>query len=453
MIQEKGVLSDGMGDLTKDQLCQKLREAHPELDGRKGERKLKRENSGGGALPGTPKDLYFPSPCVNKPPAPVWSFFRCRYSDRLLKKSRAWCFVHEGDAPCPYKADANSPAGAIPKFGASTTELGRHLTRFHGYNEEEIAEIVEKKQWPPQGKHNQNKVVKGKKELVRNAATKSKVEAVQVIPERPQEKVSLRQLDQTLTLKLNAMFARKVVIHDSRPTSTAESDGMTDFLSNLLRICGATHKWVPASHQDVGHALNKDLETLAKELQTVVPGVPREYMVLADDVWEDRFKRHWIGASLCWLDEDLWPNLLLLGFEQLEKWYDPWEGEGVHCSTVAARAIQSAWNSGMGLDGVQFPVWNYSDNASPAIKVGKILGSAQLRCAPHLLAILVRRIVFNLDSDKEGKDPKPPAHPKLFDHWDRMRSTGAYYHKHQDRQESWQKQRKAFEYDYLPVPA
>ena len=446
-----------MGNLTTEELASKAKEAHPELDKRKAPRTLKRMLSGGGALPGTEKDLYFPPGTGNRPPAHVWSFFRSRYSDKLINMSRGWCFVHDGDQPCPYRVSPQDPPGAVPRVGACTTELTRHLKRFHGMSDIEIERKATEKQWPPQGKHNQNVVVNAAFRKSRAAEAKLALQEEQQtreLAEGPQPKVFLQPLDQTISHRLNAMWARMVVIHDSRPTTTAESDGMSTFLGQLLRLCGATHKWEPASHQDVGHVLNEDLKSLAKQFQKVVPTVPREYMVLHEDVWEDRFKRHWIGASLCWLDEDLLPNCTLLAFEQLEKWADPWEGEGVHCSNVAARAISCAWNSHMGLEGVEFPVWNYSDNASPAVKVGKVLGCAQLRCAPHLLGILVLRILFNFDvAKKETQAPKPAAHPKLQALWEQMRTVGKYYHKHKDNETYWHKAREALDQKYVSCPS
>ena len=387
----------------------------------------------------------------------VWSFFRIRKADLITETHRAWCQVMEGDVPCPYRATADAPAGAVTRVARSTTELMRHLERYHGYTKDEIKTISASKEFPPQGRHNvktprvRQTESKSRASVPQGAVDSKPVQAEQIDVGPKQPRLFLKPLvNEILVKKLTQSWARKLVIHDDRPTTLAESTAFQEWLDECLRSCGATHKFQAPTHQQIGHALNEDMQLVQTKLNELLSNVPPECLVLHEDVWEDRWKRHWVGASIVWLDEEMKSHTMLIGFSQLEKHVDISEDDGIHAAITVARAVESVWRSTTNMDRLRMPAWNCSDNANPAVAVGKTLRMAQFRCQPHLLAIPVRRILH--ETDPRRKVIIPHAHPDLFNPWEKMRQIGKYYRNHPDRQEVWQRKQTQLDMSSLAHP-
>ena len=194
--------------------------------------------------------------------------------------------------------------------------------------------------------------------------------------------------------------------------------------------------------------LNHDLESMTAALRAAAANIPVSEMVLRDDVWEDsETKEHWAAAFVEWINDDLQVKQWMVAFELLEDWVSELT-EGVHASATIATAIRSSWQTKLQVlprQGVPprcpLPAWNFSDNAAPAVAVGKLLGAAPLRCKAHFPAIVARRIL-HAEQPKAGQRARPHPYPQLLLPYEKMRDIGKYYYNHSDRQRLWTQEKK-----------
>ena len=65
-------------------------------------------------------------------------------------------------------------------------------------------------------------------------------------------------------------------------------------------------QWKPPNHQEIGRVLSDDMEVMARRAREWLTTVDPKHLVLHVDCWDDtRLKRHFVGACVEWLTDDL----------------------------------------------------------------------------------------------------------------------------------------------------
>ena len=100
-----------------------------------------------------------------------------------------------------------------------------------------------------------------------------------------------------------------------------ETGGFQRFLALLLSLTQATHSWKPPGHGHQNYLLAADMTALKAKISAFVAGLDPNSVTLHWDMWEDRHKRHWLGAYIFTLHPETWkPMNILVAFEQVAVW-------------------------------------------------------------------------------------------------------------------------------------
>ena len=271
----------------------------------------------------------------------------------------------------------------------------------------------------------------------REEVEKARAEAAAARP--AQETISaavLLDLEKSARDEANRAFARAFCGECLRPTTIGEGQAPKEFFLKLLRLCGATHKWAPPTHQQVSQILREDLQVVEARLSAELKAIPAEHQVLHTDGWSDPWKRVWVGCIVRALTEDSRVLNVCPGFEMVAKF----SGEEIgsqHSASAAATAIRAQWRM-LGLD---LPSDAHSDSCNTAVAVGKLLGMGVMRCLVHILAIASQRVLWEQEKTVQGAKQSKGITP-IVEVANKCRAWALFLYKDEDRHKEFNRARR-----------
>ena len=385
----------------------------------------------GDVVEGSVADEY--TPCRNQagiPESALWFFFRKRRSD-LSKPDPAPRAAYCKIAGCGHMCHVTHSSG--------TKALQAHLAT-HGWDKDALGAEVRARKGaglPPRVNPEAHFPLPSRKERATRAQEAREVQAARAMDQAAQNMgtqsseggVIRTQVSAEVAALLDQAWVAKVVVGDLRVTTLAESIGMHSFFSDdLFPSVQAQLSWGPPSHQTQSNITQENYALMKERLAAQMARVDRHEIVLHVDAWEDQWHRHYLGGIAEWINDETGKReSRLVCFERLEVWADSLEGLTARQAQTSATAVQNSWTTELQLG--DLPIWLSTDNCPAAVAVANCLQIASVRCGVHLLAIIVRHLLWIPQGKEVAKELS------LADPMEKLRAIGLHFYKQEEHQE------------------